>query len=298
MKISSIGEFGLIDLLKKRLHSDGSVIKGIGDDCAVVEAGMGRYTLLTCDMIVEKVDFRPAEKPALIGRKALAISLSDIAACGGIPKFALVSLGLPRGFSVAKVEAIYKGMEALARQFGVSIVGGDISSTPVLTLDVSVYGSVEKQNLVLRSGAQPGDTIFVTGSFGGSIKGKHLSFVPRLKESRYLVTHFRINSMIDCSDGLAADLGHIMEQSKTGCVIFENLVPKSKDARDLDDALYSGEDFELIFTASPDMAEDIAQARGFEFHPIGTVTGKRSGLRIVNIRGASRKLQPKGYRHF
>ena len=298
MRLDSVGEFGLIGLLKKRLHSDGSVVKGIGDDCAVVDAGLGRYTLLTCDMIVEKVDFRPNEKPGLIGRKALAISLSDIAACGGIPKFALVSLGLPRGFSVAKVEAMYKGMESLARKFGVSIVGGDVSKAPALTLDVSVYGSVEKQNLALRGGAQPGDTIFVTGSFGGSIKGKHLSFVPRLKESRYLVTHFRINSMIDCSDGLAADLGHIMEQSGTGCVIFENLIPRSKAARNLDDALYSGEDFELIFTASPDMSEDIAQARGFEFKPIGTVTSRRSGMRIVNIRGESRKLQPKGYRHF
>jgi thiamine-monophosphate kinase len=298
MKVEDIGEFGIIDRIRKQLHADASVVRGIGDDCAVIDTGEAAYTLLTCDMIVAGVDFEPGERPRMIGRKALAISLSDIAACGGVPRYALGSLGLPKRFPVKSVDDLYKGMEKLAREYGVSIVGGDISSASALTISLSLQGTVEKKKLVTRSGARDGDVIFVTGSFGGSIQGKHLAFTPRLRESRFLVDNFRLHAMIDCSDGLAADLNHILEASKAGCVLFEPLIPQSKSSAGIKDALFSGEDFELIFPASKTEAKRIIAANGFEFHPIGSVTRFSSGMRIIGEDDVARNLPPKGYRHF
>jgi thiamine-monophosphate kinase len=274
------------------------VVKGIGDDCAVVDAGRGMYTLLTSDMIVEGVDFRRGEKPELVGRKALAVNLSDIAACGGIPQYALVSLGLPAASTVEAVTGMYRGMSRLAREFGMTVVGGDISRAPALTVDVSLHGSVEKENLVLREGAQEGDIILATGSFGGSIKGRHLRFTPRVKEARYLVNNFRVNAMIDSSDGLAQDLGHILEKSRAGCVLFESLIPQSKDSRGIDDALHSGEDFELIFTADRENAEAMLRSRRFLFSAIGSVTRRGTGMRMVDRGGRVRRVEPRGWRHF
>jgi thiamine-monophosphate kinase len=298
MKIENIGEFGIIDRIRKRIRTDATVIKGIGDDCAVLDTGAAAYTLMTCDMIVEGVDFKPGERLQRIGRKALAISLSDIAACGGLPRYCLVSLGLPKRFPVAGVDALYRGLTGLAKEYDVNIVGGDISRAPVLTVDLSLFGEVEKKNLVLRSGARERDVIFVTGSFGGSIRGKHLGFTPRLKESRFLVGNFKLNAMIDCSDGLAADLGHILEASNGGCVIFEHLIPQSKASAGIKDALFSGEDFELIFTANETEAKRIMATTEFEFFPIGSVVDRRSALRIIDGNGIPRNLEQKGFHHF
>ncbi|MFZ2405089.1 MAG: thiamine-phosphate kinase, partial [Methylobacter sp.] len=169
MLIKKIGEFGLIERIRKSVAADPSVIKGIGDDCAVLPYTAKSFMLYTCDMLVEGVDFQPKENPALVGRKALAVSLSDIAACGGIPRWCLVSLGLPSHTRVEKVDSIYRGLGALAKKYSVGVVGGDISRAPKLTIDVSMIGEVDKKKLVLRSGAAPGDIILVTGSFGGSI---------------------------------------------------------------------------------------------------------------------------------
>lgn len=298
MKIEDIGEFGIIERISKRVRTDRTVVKGIGDDCAVIDTGGADYTLLTCDMIVAGVDFEPEEQPRRIGRKALAVSISDIAACGGVPRYALVSLGMPANFPAASVNAIYDGMADLAEEYGVSIVGGDTSKAPVLTIDLSLYGTVEKKNLVLRSGAKEGDVIFVTGEFGGSIRGKHLMFTPRLKESRFLVNTVAVHAMIDCSDGLAADLHHILEASNAGCVLFEHLIPQAAASSGIEDALSSGEDFELIFTVSQEDAGRLVAEKAFDFHPLGSVTARRLGMRMVDAKGASRIIVPKGYRHF
>lgn len=298
MRIEDIGEFRLIDRIRKSVRTDGTVVKGIGDDCAVVEGGGENYTLLTSDMIVAGVDFKPGESPRLIGRKALAVSVSDIAACGGIPRYALVSIGLPKRFPVKAVDAIYGGMQKLAGEYGVNIVGGDISRSPQLTIDLSLHGVVEKKNLVLRSGAKDGDVIFVTGAFGGSIKGKHLRFAPRLKEARFLVEHFKVNAMIDCSDGLAQDLRHILAASRVGCVIFEGLIPLSGACRGIDDALYSGEDFELIFTVAAKDASRLMSVKEHDFIPIGNVSAARWGARIIGKKGVSRELSERGWSHF
>ncbi len=297
MFIEELGEFGLIERIKKQIRTDASVIKGIGDDCAVLKFSPQKYLLFTCDMIVEGVDFTAKDGRALVGRKALAVCVSDIASCGGVPRHALVTLGIPPKTKVEDIDRIYKGLNVTAKEFKVNIVGGDISKAPKLAVDVSLLGEVEKKKLVLRSGAKPGDIIFVTGSFGGSIKGKHLIFTPRLKEARYLTDKFKINAMIDVSDGLLQDLGHILKESKTGAVIYEDLIPVSPWADGLKSALSDGEDFELIFTLSLESARRLKKT-GREFIPIGEVTAEKFGVNLLDKRGKLKKIKPEGFTHF
>ncbi len=298
MLIKNIGEFGLIDRIKKLIKTDASVVKGPGDDCAVIKFSKDKYMLFTCDMIVEGVDFTAKERPYLVGRKAIAVSISDIAACAGLPRYCLVSLGVPKNSSLEFIDKLIKGMFHFARKYGINIVGGDISRARQLTINVSMLGIVEKKNLILRSGAKIGDIIFVTGKLGGSILGKHLSFTPRIKEARFLVKNFRVNSMIDISDGLTQDLGHILEESLKGAIIYEDLIPISKQARNLHDALYWGEDFELLFTVSAYEAKKLYRKKLTGFKPIGEIVDKKYGLRLVDERGKEKIIKPKGFRHF
>ena len=298
MLITKIGEFGLIERFRKQIKTDTTVIKGSGDDCAVLKFNKDKYLLFTCDMLVEGVDFRPNEKPYLIGRKSVAVSISDIAACAGMPYYCLVSLGLPKKTSIDFADKLFKGMLDIAKKFKINIVGGDLSRAGKLVIDVSMLGIVEKKYLVLRNGAKVGDIIFVTGSLGGSIQGKHLKFTPRLKEARYLVKNFKVNSMIDISDGLAQDLGHILEQSKVGAIIYEDLIPRDKKARNLKEALYMGEDFELLFTLSPGEARKIYRKRLVNFRPIGEIVDKRYGFSMISKKGRVEVIIHKGYRHF
>ena len=299
MLINKIGEFGLIERFRKAIKTDASVIKGSGDDCAVLKPVKDKYQLFTCDMIVEGVDFTSKDDPRLIGRKALAVSISDIAACGGIPSHAVVSFGIPKNTSVSYIDKVAKGLFSLAREFKVNVVGGDISAAPKMVIDTSLLGVVEKDCLVLRSGAKAGDIIFVTGQLGGSIVGKHLKFMPRIKEARYLVKHLKINAMIDISDGLLADLGHILEESRAGAVIYEAMLPISRQAKGLNDALYSGEDFELLFTLPPMEAKKLLKKELLRFYkPIGKIVDKSSGLKLIARDNRQRKVRPEGYRHF
>lgn len=298
MFVNKIGEFGLINRISKLIKTDTSVIKGIGDDCAVIKFDKNRYLLFTCDMLVEGVDFYPNEKPYLIGRKSLAISISDIAACAGLPRYCLVSLGLPGKTSVEFIDQLLKGILGLAKKYKINVVGGDISRAKQLTLDVSILGIVEKKYLVLRSGAKIGDIIFVTARLGGSILGKHLKFTPRIKEARFLVGNFKVNSMIDISDGLAQDLGHILKESNAGAIIYEDLIPQDKQARHLDDALYMGEDFELLFTMSHNEAKRLLMKNPLHFKPIGEIVEKKYGLRLMDKKGNEKIIRPKGFTHF
>jgi thiamine-monophosphate kinase len=298
MLISKLGEFGLIDRIKKSIKTDASVVKGPGDDCAVIKFSKDKYMLFTSDMIVEGVDFTGKDRPYLVGRKAIAVSVSDIAACAGLPRYCLVSVGLPRNTSVDFIDKLIKGMFHFAKKYGINIVGGDLSRARQLTIDVSMLGIVEKKNLALRSGAKIGDIIFVTGKLGGSILGKHLRFTPRLKEARFLVKNFRVNSMIDISDGLTQDLGHILKESSSGAIIYEDLIPISKQARNLNDALYWGEDFELLFTVSAYEAKKLYRKKLTGFKPIGEIVDKKYGLRLVDKRGRDKIIKPKGFQHF
>ncbi len=297
MRIAALGEFGLIERIKRRVKTDRSVFKGIGDDCAVIRFNADKYLLMTADMLVEGVDFLRKDEPFLVGRKAMAVSASDIAACGGLPRYALVSLGMPKRSSVGLADGLLEGMRDIARKFGINIVGGDISRAHRLTLDVSMTGVVEKRCLALRGGARKGDMLFVSGALGGSIRGKHLKFTPRIKEARFLVTHFKVNSMIDISDGLLQDLGHIMKESGAGVVLYEELIPVSKAARRREEALYMGEDFELLFSLSQKEGTRLQRTNG-NFTFIGNIVEKAEGLRLIDARGKKREVKPAGFTHF
>lgn len=298
MRVKDLGEFPLIDRIKSRIRTNHALVKGIGDDCAVLKYTADKYQLFTCDMLVAGVDFLPGEDPRLIGRKALAVSLSDIAACSGIPRHCLVSLGVPPEYPVSCVDAIYRGITGLAGEFNVNVAGGDISRAPTLFIDLSLIGEVEKKRLVLRNGAKPGDVIFVTGPLGGSIEGKHLKFTPRIRESRILSRDFKVHAMIDISDGLSQDLGHILAASSAGAVIYEGLIPLSRDCRSLKRALCDGEDFELIFTLALDDANRLFRRKLPGVVPIGYITPADCGLKLVYRSGRREDLRPAGYRHF
>lgn len=231
MKVKDIGEFGLIERLRRYTPVGGHVVKAIGDDCAVVKFSKDEYLLLTTDMMVEGVHFNLKEAtPYQIGRKALAVALSDIAAMGGSPRDALISIGLNPDLKIRFVDRLYDGMKSLARRFRVKLVGGDIVRSRKLIVSVALTGLVRKKYLTLRAGARDNDAVMVTGTLGGSILRKHLEFSPRISEAQFLVKHFLINSMIDISDGLAQDLSHIAAESGLGVIIYERDIPISPSA--------------------------------------------------------------------
>ena len=297
MKLKKLGETGLIERLAK-------YVKGIGDDCAVIRISKKRYLLITIDMLLEDVDFKLKEAtPYQIGWKSLACGLSDIASMGGAAKYAVVSLGLPGKLSVEFVDGLYRGIKALAKRFDVEIVGGDTNASKKLVIDVAVLGFIQPDRLTLRSGAKPGDIICVTGVLGGSYKSKrHLTFVPRLNEARSLVKNFRITSMIDISDGLSTDLNHIAKESGVGACVYEELIPLSKDAKNVSAALNEGEDFELLFTMPLREARRLARkgpgSNGVKITQIGEILDKKIGVKIITSDGRVKDLKSKGFSHF
>ncbi len=302
-----MNEFSLIKRLSRSVKTDRSVAIGIGDDTAVLRYRKDRYLLFTTDMIVEGTHFLLKKAtPYQIGWKAMAVNLSDIAAMGGLPKWAVVSLGGP--FQRRKVESgkwkiekfiweIYRGMSTVGKKFGVQIVGGDTDKASKWTINIALLGEVEKKYLKLRSGAKVGDRVFVTGSLGGSIHGKHLTFTPRVKEARYLVTHYPVTSMMDLSDGLASDLRRIMEQSKVGFLIDEAKIPLSKGAKNARGAFCDGEDFELLFTV-PKSAVERLEKNIHWARLIGEVTPASRGLRMKDRTGQVNLVRWRGFEHF
>jgi len=298
--VSQIGEFGLIEKIQKSFSNGSSVLKGIGDDAAIVSLSEKKYIVLTTDMLVEDVHFKKSMPAEAIGHKAMACSLSDVAAMGGSPKFALVSLGIPSRLPVKYVKSLYKGMEKMAARFSTSIVGGDTVKSQKIIINVSLLGSVAPKHGVCRSGAKKGDIIFVTGPLGRSLKsGWHLKFIPRLKESQFLVQNCKPSAMIDVSDGLIADLGHILAMSRTGAILDETKIPLRKKAT-LRQALYDGEDFELLFSMSPQKAGRLAKfaLKGMRFYPIGEIIGVKQKIQLKRKNGLIQNLDVKGYVHF
>jgi len=300
MRIKDIGEFSLIDRIAKGISPSGRVVKGIGDDTAVLRHSKDKYLLFTCDMLVEDRHFHRKSGGYLVGKKSLSVNVSDIAAMGGFPRFAVISLGVPPSLDLKYVDDLYRGIRSAAKGFKIDLVGGDTVASERITINIAVLGEVEKQNLVLRSGAKQGDAIFVTGSIGGSIKGRHLSFSPRLKEARFLVRNFNVHSMIDVSDGLVADLGHILRSSRAGALIYERYIPISKLAKNFDSAINEGEDFELLFTVPA--RHEVRLVRTWPFKTrlseIGKVCSKGRGLCLVSKAGRIEKIKPEGYTHF
>ncbi len=298
--LSHIGEFGLIDWIRKTAPTSKNVIAGIGDDTAVLKWTAKKHLLFTTDMRAEGVHFTRATPPRLIGRKALACNISDIAAMGGLPKAAVVALGVAKNISVRFVEQIYRGIYQLAREFKIDIVGGDTIKNDKLMINISLLGEVAKNRVVLRSGAKEGDVIFVTGPLGRSLpSGRHLTFVPRIREAQFLVQRCKPSAMIDISDGLAADLGHLLEESRVGAVLQEEQIPRNKGAA-LKEALYDGEDFELLFTLNSRKAKQLREEnpRDMRFYPIGKIVPCEQGMTLGDKSGKRVSLPAKGFTHF
>jgi len=302
-----MNELAFINYLTKTIKPKSGVIRGIGDDAAVIDIGkIGEHMgspllLLASDMIIEGVHFRPDTDPFRIGWKAAAVNISDIAAMGGIPKYILMSVGVSKKRSGSYLKGIMKGAKAVADKFGAQIVGGDTNESKKTVVDVAIVGVVEKKCVVRRDTARPGDLIFVTGRLGEG-RYKHLSFMPRVKEARLLARRFTPSSMIDISDGLCLDLTRVCDASGVGAVIFKGRVPVSDKARGLLDALEYGEDFELLFTVPASTAERLikyVKVHDFPFVTlIGAVVRREQGLRFVSEGGGVEPIKPRGYTHF
>ncbi len=259
MKLAQYGEDRLVAEITRGLPLDANVRVGAGDDCAVIGSPRAtRWTLLKADAVVEGVHFLRDDDPRRVGWKALCRAISDIAAMGGVPEHAVITIAIARDDDVARVKALYAGLRKAARRFGVSIVGGETSRSPgPLFVNVTLTGFVERTRCILRSGAKSGDAIFVTGRLGGSRAGKHLDFTPRLAEARWLVENFRPTAMMDLSDGLAADLPRLARASRCGFTLDESRIPITRGCT-LNRALGDGEDFELLFALAPRKAAGIA----------------------------------------
>jgi thiamine-monophosphate kinase len=318
---STSGEFAFIDWLRKRTPSAQRVLLGPGDDTAVVQ-WPAVPCLVTTDMLLEGSCFlleggpgtngtegteRPlgAATPRQVGRKALAVNLSDIAAMAGRPVAAVVSVGLPRRHGRALAEELYLGIREVADAFDTAIVGGDTNSWDgPLVISITVLGEPGPRGPIRRSGARPGDWLLVTGPLGGSILGKHLDFTPRVHEALALVSLAPLAAMIDLSDGLAADVAKLCDESHCGAVLRADSIPITPAAHQLQDgrsplqhALGDGEDFELVFALAPDEARVLLEQQpvpGITLTHIGECVPEGLWLEEGGVR---RPLEPTGYVH-
>ncbi len=329
-KLFQIGEFGLIELFRKKSKFKIQQLRlGIGDDCCVVQLSGKKLLLLTTDALLEKVHFDLKYCSFYdLGFKAMAANLSDIASMGGLPKLALVCLGLPPNLEVKNALKLYAGIYELAKRFHTSIAGGDIISSPDrVFINLSILGEVEKEFLKTRSAAKKDDLICVTGNLGeaelglqllqkfkksnqtfppASLIKKHLRPVPKVKEARFLVENYRINAMIDISDGLLSDLKHICEESRLGAKIDGEKIPVSprvkKFARALKRdplqlALSSGEEYELLFTIPKNQKEKILQNKKLKISVIGEMNSLKNKIAVVR-NNQEVKISKLGYTHF
>ncbi len=255
------GEFAFIDWLRQRTPQADRVLLGPGDDTALLAWPGETGCLVTTDMLLNGSCFRLDEAgPRRVGRKAMAVNLSDIAAMAGVPVAAVVSVGLPRQGGRALAEELYLGLREMADAFGVAIIGGDTNSWDgPLVINVTLLGETTPRGAVRRSGARVGDWLLVTGPLGGSILGKHLDFTPRVREALLLHQQADLHALIDISDGLAADLGHLCDESRCGAVLKAENIPLTPEAHRIDDGrsplehgLGDGEDFELIAAVAPE----------------------------------------------
>ena len=297
-RLDEMGEDRLVERLTRSLPTNSDVVVGPGDDCAVVERDAISWTLLKTDCVLERVHFEPSREPSYlerVGWKALARAVSDIAAMGGVPEHALVTVALPRAYPVAGVEALYEGLKRCARRYEVAIVGGETARSPGgVFISVALTGRVERERCILRSGGKPGDRIYVTGELGGSLGGKHLDFTPRLEEARWLTKHFTLHAMMDLSDGPGADLPRLARQSRCGFELHGSLPAAPGISQE--GAWRDGEDFELLFTLAPQEAARLEKAWPERFASlrltcIGQLIGEGSGH-------AAARTSTHGFDHF
>jgi len=296
-----VSELDLIRWIRGRIGKrSGRIVVDSGDDAAVLKGGRG-HLLFKTDSVIDGVHFDSrTARPEEIGHKALARCLSDIGAMGCYPTFAVVAMMIPRNAREAWIKRLLTGLDRTARRFQTAVVGGDVAShAGKLAINVALLGETRGLEPVRRSGARVGDAIAVTGPLGGSILGKHLRFTPRVREGIELNRRFEIHSMIDLSDGLATDLGHLCTESRVGAVVEESRIPIAPAARrlpglPLDHALFDGEDYELLFTLPQTEAVRVEKAGR------GKVIGQVSAVDGIYLRarnGDLREVQRRGWEH-
>jgi thiamine-monophosphate kinase len=330
--IQALGEFGLVARLTAGLSARPDVLVGVGDDCAVLDLGGEQVLLATCDALLDGEHFlRRVATSEQIGRRAMAVNLSDIASMGGCPRYALISLLLPADLPAAFMDGVYRGLRAEAEEYGAVIVGGNITGSPVFGLDITLLGQARRGQALLRSGARPGDALLVTGTLGEAAAGLHLLLhpeinapasiaarlkaaqltpVPRVPEGRLLATLGVVTAMLDISDGLAADLGHLCERSGVGARLDEAALPLPEAVRAaaqlagqsaLDWALFGGEDYQLLLSAPraavPRISETLWVATGTTVTVIGDILPPEAGLTLRARDGSIRPLPPRGWDH-
>jgi thiamine-monophosphate kinase len=259
--LTDLGEDRLVKRLMKCLRSASDVLVGPGDDCAVIGRPRDRvWQLLKTDCVIENVHFTRDADAKRVGWKALCRAISDIAAMGGLPAHALITVALPHDLELSWIDGFYAGLMRAARRFEVSIAGGETARSPgPIFINVALTGTVERRHCVLRSGGKPGDIIYVTGLMGGSLAGKHLDFIPRVEEARWLCSRFRPSAMMDLSDGLGADLPRLAAASGCGYRLAPGLIPKNEGVS-IDEAISEGEDYELLIIVAPDIASRLESA--------------------------------------
>lgn len=326
--LSSLGEFGLISRITAGVFAHDSVVTGIGDDASVTALSAGMLLLTSTDMLLEDVHFcRTWHDPFRLGRKSLAVSISDIAAMGGIPRWALLSLAIPSNLPLDFVDDFMRGFLGMASENRISLIGGDTcSSRNGLTISVTIMGEQYPDVIVRRSGAMPDDDIWVTGTLGDAALGLKMMEQGGLEVDGFLISRLLdpnprvsiatalagaglVTAMIDISDGVLADYGHIAEQSHVGGRICVDDLPLSDDFRSQATrlsavtcqlALSGGEDYELCFTASRFNREkivDCVKKCGIAVTRIGIVTSSL-GVTAVNHDGRPYYMQTKGFNHF
>ena len=326
MKLSRLGEFGLIERIRRTTATGRGVRIGIGDDCAWVKHAAGS-SLITADMLIEGVHFDLKWTSLFaLGYKSLAVNLSDIAAMGGVPAYAIVSLGIPAKFDSKQIDEFYRGFNRLARKSQVALIGGDTNISPTLIISVCLIGAPPARP-VRRSGARAGDDIYVTGTLGDSALGlerlrkksrgepaamrqllaRHHQPTPRLVAGALLARENLATAMIDISDGLLQDLGHICAASDTGAVIWHEKLPLSTAYRALSGkagtsfALSGGEDYELLFCARPQnrrRIESLSARAAVKITRIGSCVGAEQGVTVIDGSGKPLALRLKGHDHF
>lgn len=328
MRLDQIGEFALIERVCAQLPLTGSgVLVGPGDDAAIVKVNSS-VQILTTDVLVEGVDFDlQYADPESVGHKALAANLSDIAAMAGIPDHVLVSWGAPGNTDVETMVGLARGMGALARQYGVSVVGGDVSAAREIFIAVTVIGHTGPSGAVCFNSARPGDGIYVTGTLGDSHAGlrllqsgkavtapwftqRHLRPAPRVREALALVEACPVTALTDLSDGLARDLNKLCRASSAGADIHGQRIPMAEgfgeiaatlNSEPLEMALSGGEDFELLFTVDESQSKpdvySLSSRAGISVTRIGSISAEQ-GVRLVDATGQTRELSPEGWEHF
>ena len=334
MELRQAGEWKVIQRLRKRYSNPmSSIVVGMGDDAALVKIPAHQHILITTDLFVEGIDFHLKWSPfRQIGYKAMAANLSDIAAMGGIPRYALVTMALPPHTRMESVEMLYEGLMNLGKKYNVRLIGGDTSATRHgVMVGVVLIGEVKPRHAVTRSGAKPGDWIFVTGPIGNSRAGleilkssgrrkkthhesklvqQHLYPVPRIQEARLLATRRLATAMIDISDGLSSDLHHLCEASGVGARLHRDRIPvteiltayaKQKRRPPYLYALEGGEDFELLFTVRPSRMKELKRLqiqKRFQAFWLGEITTKQHGITVIDHHHREKPLVVRGYEHF